>query len=86
MLASSWVLPVAFAVQMPANAYEWESSQQSARSELSRLKLTRGRQGPEVWRGLLDLYEVLEAYAPVWYSSKLRRGLSAALKALDARK
>jgi hypothetical protein len=39
-----------------------------------------------VQRDLLDLYEVLEAYAPVWYSSKLRRGLSNALKALDTRR
>ena len=64
VLAPSWARPVAFAVQMPANAYELESSQQSARRELSRLKSTRERQGPEVWRGLFDLYEVLEAYAP----------------------
>jgi hypothetical protein len=73
-------------VQMPANAYDRESSTKVPESELlSPLKSMGQRQGPEVRRGLLD-YEVLEAYATAWYSSKLRRGLSAALKALDTRR
>ncbi len=76
----------AFEVQMPANANDSESSRQSSRNELSLLKSTRGRTGTAVERDLLDLYEVLEAYAPVWYSSKLRRGLSTALNALDTRR
>lgn len=32
---------------------------------------------------LEDLYNLLEAYAPPWYSHELRKRLSAALKTLD---
>ena len=33
---------------------------------------------------LADLYGLLEAYAPPWYSHELRKRLLAALKTLDA--
>lgn len=32
---------------------------------------------------LMDLYSLLEAYAPPWYSHELRKRLLAALKTLD---
>jgi len=72
---------------MSDNACNRESSRESFQTGLSAFKSTRGRRAAaDVQRDLFDLYEVLEAYAPVWYSSKLRRGLLAAVKALDTRR
>ncbi len=38
----------------------------------------------ELHKLLADLYELLEAYAPAWYSQELRERLLAALKTLEA--
>ena len=62
----------ALELQVRDNAYDHRSSRESGRTDLLRY--------------LVDLYEVLEAHAPAWYSSKLRRGLLAALKALGTRR
>ena len=40
-------------------------------------------QTDELRKLLTDLYELLEAYAPAWYSRQLHERLLAALKMLD---
>jgi len=77
---------VDFDVKMPDNVNNRESSRESSQIDFSPVRHRRGRRTSQIQRDLFDLFEVLEAYAPVWYSMKLRRSLLAALRALNTRR
>ena len=48
--------------------------------------LKNERQGTGVQRVLADVYELLEDYAPAWYSARLRGRILTELKASKARR